>query len=75
MSLIDAGDTDLNEYLRILAQNGNYMTELIDGRYYSQFPLGVSLLVLPLVLVADDQRRAAAVDPPRFSNRCNREQL
>ncbi|MHB8967058.1 MAG: hypothetical protein ACYC5A_08155 [Thermoleophilia bacterium] len=53
MSMIDEGDIDLDEYGPMLEQNGYYMTDRIDGHYYSQFPVGVSVLVLPVVFIYD----------------------
>ncbi len=53
MSILKEGNTDLNEYKQIIEDNSYYAIEEIDGRYYMKFPVGVSLLAVPFVAVAD----------------------
>lgn len=54
-SILREGNTDLEEYrARIESDRSNdYMLETVDGRYYSIFPIGGSLLALPVVFVLD----------------------
>ena len=52
-SLLREGNTDLDEYPAQLAANGFYGTELIGGHYYSIFPIGPSLVALPVVYALD----------------------
>jgi len=52
-SLLREGNTDLDEYPAQLAANRFYAIELIDGHYYSIFPIGPSLVALPVVYALD----------------------
>lgn len=57
-SILREGNTDLNEYGALLEADHYYMIEVIDGRYYSIFPVGVSLLALPVVYALDAAGRS-----------------
>ena len=52
-SLLREGNTDLNEYAALLDANRFYAIESIGGRHYSLYPIGASLLALPVVLSLD----------------------
>lgn len=53
LSLIREGNLDLNEYQPLLEEKGYYAIEDIDGRYYSLFPIGTSLVAAPVVFLID----------------------
>ena len=53
MSIIKEGNTDLDEYREILQTNHYFATQEIDGHYYTIYPIGVSLVAVPFVFVAD----------------------
>jgi hypothetical protein len=61
-SIVREGNIDLEEYRpRIEADRSNdYRMETVDGRYYAVFPIGPSLLALPIVLVLDAAGRHVA---------------
>ncbi len=50
MSIIDEGNTDLDEYKQLLEDNDYYQIEVINGHYYSRFPIGPSVIAVPFVL-------------------------
>ncbi len=52
-SLLREGNTDLNEYAALLQANRFYAIETIGGRHYSMYPIGASLLAIPVVLGLD----------------------
>ena len=52
-SLLRQGNTDLDEYPRLLEANGFYAIERIDGHFYSVYPIGASLLATPVVWAVD----------------------
>ena len=52
-SLLSEGNTDLDEYAALLEAKGFYAIESINGHYYSIYPIGVSLLAVPVVYVLD----------------------
>jgi hypothetical protein len=51
MSIIQQGNTDLNEYAPLLAEHHQYGIETINGHQFSIFPVGVSLLAVPFVWI------------------------
>jgi len=53
MSMIKEGNTDLNEYEKLLRDNDYYMIEKINSKYYTIFPLGVSVIAVPFVYTLD----------------------
>ncbi|MBE0429019.1 MAG: hypothetical protein IBX61_04005 [Thermoleophilia bacterium] len=53
MSVIKEGNINLNEYRQVLAANNYYMIENHEGNLYNRFPIGVSLMVVPLVFIYD----------------------
>jgi hypothetical protein len=53
-SIIREGNTDLDEYREII-EHGDYRVEEIGGHLYSIFPIGVSVVALPLIWVFNDQ--------------------
>jgi hypothetical protein len=57
MSLIDGRGGDLSDYMPVLKSNDFYCIEYPGGRPHTFFPIGVSVLVAPIVAVI------AAVDP------------
>ena len=52
-SLLREGNIDLDEYTALLEANRFYAIESINGHYYSVFPIGVSLLAVPVVYAID----------------------
>lgn len=53
MSIIKEGNTDLDEYEHLLEINDYYMIERHDGHYYNYYPVGTSLLSLPIVFIVN----------------------
>ncbi len=53
LSIIQQGNTDLNEYTEEIINNDYYAIEEIDGYYYTIFPVGTSLLAVPFVAIVD----------------------
>ena len=51
-SLLREGNTDLDEYAALLDANRFYAIESIGGRHYSLYPIGPSLVALPVVLAS-----------------------
>ena len=49
MSLVEAQGGDLSNYLPVLKSNNFYVIEFPSGRPHTMFPIGVSLLVAPIV--------------------------
>src|SRR6185369_4569056 len=52
-SLLYERNTDLNEYRSLLEKNQFFAIEVFDGRFYGTFPIGASLLAVPVVGVVD----------------------
>src|SRR5215472_14674585 len=52
-SLLDRGTTNLDSYPDLLVKNRFFAVESIDGHYYSIFPIGASLLAVPVIGVLD----------------------
>ncbi len=52
ISILNEFNTDLDEFKKEIIENRGYATEKINGHYYNRFPIGVSLLALPFVLLA-----------------------
>lgn len=53
VSILKEGDTDLNEYQASFEENDYRALVEINGRYYTFFPIGASLIALPFVFVID----------------------
>ncbi len=53
MSLIREGDTDLDEYEQVVERYRDHTIEGIDGHLYTIYPVGTSLLAVPVVFVVD----------------------
>jgi len=53
MSIIKTGDTNLDEYQEMIEKEKYYAVENIDGHYYSIFPIGASVMAIPIVFVID----------------------
>ena len=53
VSLAYRGDADLEEYDVLVREDENYGIELRAGRRYSRYPIGPSLLAVPVVLAYD----------------------
>lgn len=68
MSLVQQGNTDLDEYRDLIARTPDldYTIESVNGHLYTPYPLGASLLAVPVVFVID--RLSAVVSPLRFSD-------
>ena len=66
MSLVQQGNTDLDEYRDLIARTPDldYTIESVNGHLYTPYPLGASLLAVPVVFVID--RLSAVVSPVRF---------
>jgi hypothetical protein len=52
-SLINEGNTDLDEYGDLIAIKDAYTLQQINGHYYNFFPIGTSIVALPFVLAFD----------------------
>jgi len=59
LSILREGNTDLDEYDAVHDPAGAYAVESVRGHQYSMFPVGVSVVAVPFVLVID--RAIAAV--------------
>ena len=53
LSILHQGDTDLNEYTALLRKHKNYYITKIDGHAYTDFPIGVSVMSVPLLWLLD----------------------
>jgi hypothetical protein len=53
LSIVKEANTDLDEFKDYLEKEKYYATEVIDGHYYNFFPLGVSIIALPMVYLLD----------------------
>lgn len=53
MSIVTEGNTDLNEYQKLLEQHNYYAIHKVNNKYYSQFPIGVSIMALPVIYVLE----------------------
>jgi hypothetical protein len=58
-SVLNEGNVNLDEYADLLARNHFFGIESIDHHYYSFFPIGASLLAVPVIGVLD----AAGIRP------------
>jgi len=69
VSIVREGNTDLDEYRSIVAAQDFYGIEQMDGHLRTFFPVGVSLLAVPFVAVADrlNPHPAGAPPPETFS--------
>lgn len=52
-SLVHEGNLNLDEFPQLLEESDYYWVEEIDGHYYNRFPIGMSVLSAPFVLVLD----------------------
>jgi hypothetical protein len=52
-SIIRHGDTNLDEHRKRIAALGLYQIDLVRGHYYSLFPIGCSILAIPVVAPLD----------------------
>jgi hypothetical protein len=59
VSILREGNTDLDEYAEMIEANDHYAVERFNGRYYPYFPIGVSLVAVPFVLVIDPVMKLA----------------
>jgi|GEM_PF-401726 len=68
MSIIQEGNTDLDEYQALIAEtpNHDYAVEKINGHLYTPYPIGASLAAVPFVWVID--RLSTFASPVRFSD-------
>ncbi|MCD4813092.1 glycosyltransferase family 39 protein [bacterium] len=53
MSIIQEHNTDIDEYMEFFEDEGKREVEKHFGHYYSQYPIGSSVMALPFVFVAD----------------------
>src|SRR5947207_1513928 len=69
VSIVREGNTDLDEYRSIVAAQDFYGIEQMDRHLRTFFPVGVSLLAVPFVAVADrlNPHPAGAPPPETFS--------
>jgi hypothetical protein len=61
LSLLDRGDTNLDEYAALIEQDRYYAVERVNGHYYNLFPVAVPVLAAPFV---SGLRKAAPVFAP-----------
>ncbi len=68
LSLIQQGNTDLDEYAALIANttDHDYAVEKINGHLYSAYPIGASLTAVPFVWAID--RLSTVVSPVRFAD-------
>jgi hypothetical protein len=68
MSVIQEGNTDLDEYQALIAEtpNHDYAVEKINGHLYTPYPIGASLVAVPFVWAID--RLSTFVSPVRFAD-------
>jgi len=68
MSIIQEGNTDLDEYQALIAgtPNHDYAIENRNGHLYTPYPIGASLAAVPFVWVID--RLSAFASPVRFAD-------
>ncbi len=52
-SILQEGNTDLDEYLPKLEQDSFQGIEEVDGHYYQIFPIGAAVIAVPFVAVLD----------------------
>ncbi|HEY8518043.1 MAG TPA: hypothetical protein VIS07_21245 [Candidatus Binatia bacterium] len=57
VSLAYRGDADLEEYVELLKADDDYAVEWRAGRRFTRFPIGPSLLALPVVVAYDTAAR------------------
>jgi len=69
LSILREGNTDLSEYEPILARYDYYAIERIDGRPYTLFPVGTSVLVTPFVFVVDRCESLRGRDLQQYLNK------
>ena len=60
VSLIDRGDSNLDEYTAFI-EPGDYAFEYVNGHYYNLYPITVSVMAAPIVLA---MRRPAPLLSP-----------
>jgi hypothetical protein len=71
LSLVDGKGGDLREYLPLREAQKFYAIHQFDDRYYTLFPVGVSLIAAPVVLIStwldpDFRQRIGRGNPDRF---------
>jgi hypothetical protein len=52
-SIIEEGNTNLDEYPEMLREQQYYWVDQVDGHLYNRFPIGMTLLATPFVYVID----------------------
>ena len=52
MSIIKQGNTDLDEYAKVL-EEGDYRVEKVGNHLYDRYPLGTPIIAVPFILVVD----------------------
>ena len=68
MSLEQHGDLDLDEYAEAIDYNERYAIQSDGGHEYDAFPWGTSVLVTPIVFVADKAASVVGVDLAEYVN-------
>jgi hypothetical protein len=53
VSIIEQGNTDLDEYKTQIEAQNFYAIRIINGHYYCMYPVGVSVIAIPLVYFFD----------------------
>lgn len=68
MSIINKGDTNLDEYESKLKKEPNmgYSTQYVNGHYYSLYPIGTPLLAVPVYFIF--KHIAPMLHPQRWNN-------
>ena len=66
MSIIKERNTDLNEYIQALEMNDFYAVEQVNGKYYSIFPIGVSIIGVPFVYILDKTAELLSARLPSY---------
>lgn len=54
ISIINQGNTDLDEYRDMIEASAYKNVEKVNGHYYNTFPIGVSIIALPFAYLAEN---------------------
>ncbi len=67
LSIIQQGNTNLDEYKNEIIRNDYYAIEKVNGHYYSIFPVGTSLMAVPFVAIANSSLQIAGRMNPNLA--------
>jgi hypothetical protein len=52
VSIVQQGNIDLDEYKQMIEENNYFGVDKVNGHFYNSYPIGTSLVALPLIFVA-----------------------